>query len=59
MIIEKVAGCFKMHCQKCHTIFCWLCREMFYTDSETYKHLTQVHQKIGDIDPQNDDLDFD
>ena len=57
-VIEKNEGCHKMHCIKCHTIFCWLCLEIFPSEGKTYKHLEEVHKRIGDLDPYNLPDDF-
>ena len=44
-IIERSAGCNKMQCQRCQTIFCWLCREIFSMEGQVYTHLNQVHDR--------------
>jgi len=34
--IEKISGCNKMHCENCHTKFCWMCLEVI-TDYDHYR----------------------
>ncbi|KAK7485409.1 hypothetical protein BaRGS_00023357 [Batillaria attramentaria] len=44
--IEKIDGCKKMHCEACHAIFCWRCREKFPSAKDCYDHLAK---KCGGI----------
>lgn len=35
--ISKIDGCNKMHCDRCHTCFCWLCLRKLLS-SDPYEH---------------------
>lgn len=40
--IEKFEGCNKMHCTKCSTNFCWLCRKIL-DPRHPYLHFNQIN----------------
>ena len=44
--IEKIEGCNKMYCIKCHTHICWVCTKPFDDEQDCYKHLHEVHGGI-------------
>jgi len=42
--IERIEGCNRMECSRCHTHFCWKCVGVFSSSrEEVYQHLDSVH----------------
>ena len=64
--IQRSSGCCKMHCENCHTSFCWVCMEIL-SGLDPYKHfnkagatcqLFEEDKNIGlekELEFQNDD----
>jgi len=42
--VDKIEGCNKMTCSKCHSYFCWSCREVL-SKSDPYGHFNRRESK--------------
>uniref|UniRef100_F1KPR8 RNA helicase n=1 Tax=Ascaris suum TaxID=6253 RepID=F1KPR8_ASCSU len=46
-VIEKLAGCNHMQCEKCKVHFCWLCQFKAEESGPVYAHLQNIHGGAG------------
>ena len=57
--IERIDGCNKMTCSQCKSHFCWVCHQLFPTESDVYDHQSSCPGKPATRhDDVTDDGDY-